>query len=271
MNHIASPVAQSSRSLQSVRMETPVMKSSRQRPARLVASHLLVRSALGLAALASAGTASAGDEVGVLNCRTPSGQSVVGVRPGETFVARVSLSSDLPLVYNSAIFRIVLTRDGVAIDDYAWAQPFETGGPTDFSLIGVDLPAVIDSETLAGPTYPKGAIDVEFANFLVTGDAGTGTVAEVELTMPAKAEPGESFFIVAVPDTFAFGFIPYPIAAGAVLTARATFSPDFDGDGIVGGSDLAIYLARWGTPDGDLNGDGLSNSEDLAILLANWD
>ena len=54
-------------------------------------------------------------------------------------------------------------------------------------------------------------------------------------------------------------------------TARATFSPDFDGDGIVGGSDLAIYLARWGTPDGDLNGDGLSNSEDLAILLANWD
>ncbi|MBI1304960.1 MAG: hypothetical protein GC172_14425 [Phycisphaera sp.] len=246
------------------------MKFDRMRSFGLVASHLCAHGAILVAALATAAPASAGDEVGVLDCRTPSGQSVVGVRPGQTFVARVSLSSDLPLVYNSAIFRLVLTREGVSIDDYAWTQPFETGGPTDFSLIGVELPSVIDSETLAGPTYPKGVIDAEFANFLIEGDAGTGTVVEVELTMPAKAQPGESFFVVAVPDTFAFGFIPYPIAAGSVLTARATFSPDFDDDGIVGGADLAIYLARWGTPEGDLTGDGQSNSEDLALLLGNW-
>jgi hypothetical protein len=255
---------------QSASMEFSIMKFDRTRSFVLAASHLFARGTILVAALAAAAPASAGDEIGVLNCRTPSGQSVVGVRPGQTFVARVSLSSDLPLVYNSAIFRLVLSRDGVSIDDYAWAQPFETGGPTDFSLIGVDLPSVIDAETLAGPTYPKGLIDAEFANFLIEGDAGTGMVAEVELTMPAKAEPGETVFIVAVPDTFALGFIPYPIAAGSVLTARVTFSPDFDGDGIIGGGDLATYLARWGTPDGDLTGDGLSNSEDLALLLANW-
>ncbi len=246
------------------------MQSDRMCSAHFVASRLLVRSVLGLAALACAGTASAGDGVGSLNCRTPSGQSVAGVRPGETFVARVSLSSDLPLVYNSAIFRLVLTRDGVSIDDYAWAQPFETGGPTDFSLIGVYLPAVIDSETLAGPTYPKGAIDVEFANFLITGDAGTGTVAEIELTMPEKASPGESFFVVAVPDTFALGFISYPIQVGAALTVRATYSPDFNADGAVGPSDLTQLLASWGTPLGDLNGDGETDGQDITALLAEW-
>lgn len=251
------------------------MKFDRMHSYGSSASQLLARgavrtAALCVGALACATTASAGEDAGVLHCRTPAGQSSVGVRPGETFVARVTLASDLPLVYNSAIFRLVLTRNGVSVDDYAWAQPFETGGPTDFSLLGVDLPAVIDADTLDGPTYPEGAIDVEFANFLVTGEAGTGMVTEVELRAPAKAQPGDSFFVVAVPDTFAFGFIPYPISTGTVLTVRVTYSPDFDGNGEVGGPDLANFLVRWGTPDGDLSGDGLTNSEDLAILLVNW-
>ena len=60
------------------------------------------------AGYASIAPASASD-AGALNCRTTSGQATIGVRPGGTFVARVSLSSDLPLVYNSAIFRLVLT------------------------------------------------------------------------------------------------------------------------------------------------------------------
>ncbi|MFM1822995.1 MAG: hypothetical protein RI967_1261 [Planctomycetota bacterium] len=217
-----------------------------------------------------AAPAFAGDAIATLHCRSSTGATTVGVRPGGTFAVRVELESELPIAYNSAVFRLVLSREGLAIGDYAWGAPFETGGATDFSLLGVELPATIDADTLAGPTYPAETVDIEFANFLVTGEAEPGAVVEVELAVPAKTAPGETFFVVAVPDTFAFGFLEIPTEAETVLTVRTTFSPDFDGDGQVNAADLAIYLGLWGSPDGDLNGDGLSNSADLAILLGNW-
>jgi len=229
-----------------------------------------VRGAASALSLACAAAASAGGDAGVLNCVSANGLPTVGARPGQGFVARVALASDLPLVYNSAIFRVEISRNGVGIEGHEWAQPFETLGPTDFSLLGVYIPSVIDSETLAGPTYPANVIDVEFANFLLAGDTGTGPVVDVELVMPAKIAPGQTFTVTAVPDTFGLGFVELPVATGSSLTVRATFSPDFNGDGFVGAPDLAIYLSLWGTPNGDLNGDGLSNSQDLAVLLAAW-
>jgi hypothetical protein len=272
VKHLASVTAQSR--TQSRSPESSIMKFDRIHSFGWNISHLFARrvfrtAAVCAAALAGAASASASD-AGALNCRTTSGQATIGVRPGGTFVARVSLSSDLPLVYNSAIFRLVLTSDGVAVNDYAWRPPFETGGPTDFSLLGVDLPAVVGAETLEGPTYPAGVNDVEFANFLITGDTGPGRVVDVELQVPPKSQPGDSFFVVAVPDTFALGFVAYPIATGSVLTVRTTYTPDLTGDGVVSGADLAFILAQWGTPDADLTGDGLTTSEDLAVLLANW-
>ena len=45
---------------------------------------------------------------------------------------------------------------------------------------------------------------------------------------------------------------------------------DTDGDGVVGGADLAYLLAKWGTADGDLNGDEVTDGQDLAVILANW-
>jgi len=47
---------------------------------------------------------------------------------------------------------------------------------------------------------------------------------------------------------------------------------DLDGDGTVGGADLAILLAAWGEPEPgpDLDGDGTVGGADLAILLAAW-
>jgi hypothetical protein len=51
---------------------------------------------------------------------------------------------------------------------------------------------------------------------------------------------------------------------------------DLDGDGSVGGADLAVLLGRWGAcPDGggcagDFNGDGMVNGYDLSLLLAYW-
>ena len=45
---------------------------------------------------------------------------------------------------------------------------------------------------------------------------------------------------------------------------------DINGDGVVGGPDLAEVLAYWGTPTGDITGDELTNGQDLALVLANW-
>ena len=47
---------------------------------------------------------------------------------------------------------------------------------------------------------------------------------------------------------------------------------DLDGDGTVGGSDLAVLLAAWGTSDPavDLDGDGTVDGQDLSLLLGVW-
>lgn len=47
---------------------------------------------------------------------------------------------------------------------------------------------------------------------------------------------------------------------------------DFDGDGHVNGTDLALVLAFWGSdsPLADCDGNGLVNGSDLAVVLANW-
>ena len=59
----------------------------------------------------------------------------------------------------------------------------------------------------------------------------------------------------------------YLLAAESICAAA-----DLDGDCVVGGADLAILLANWGTdnPLGDLNGSGEIDGADLTLLLANW-
>ena len=52
-----------------------------------------------------------------------------------------------------------------------------------------------------------------------------------------------------------------------------TCAEDFDGDGVVGGADLAQLLGTWGGCvgcDTDLDGDDFVGGADLAILLARW-
>ena len=47
---------------------------------------------------------------------------------------------------------------------------------------------------------------------------------------------------------------------------------DLDGNGLVGGGDLAILLTNWGAKGSpaDIDGDGVVNGADLASLLTNW-
>ncbi|MEY3022488.1 MAG: Dockerin type domain [Planctomycetota bacterium] len=95
-----------------------------------------------------------------------------------------------------------------------------------------------DAIPLALPTViPAGAT----ANLLMSG-----TVAEVSVESSLAAD----------------------LAAGGL---RRTTPADLNGDGVVGGADLAILLDAWGTRGpADLNGDGVVGGADLAILLDAW-
>ncbi|MBM4106837.1 MAG: hypothetical protein FJ257_11265 [Phycisphaerae bacterium] len=73
--------------------------------------------------------------------------------------------------------------------------------------------------------------------------------------------------------------IRVPLGAGlsCEIDAFARVSPcaspaDFDCDGVVGGVELAMILAAWGTKDPavDLDGDGVIGGGDLTIVLAAW-
>ncbi len=66
------------------------------------------------------------------------------------------------------------------------------------------------------------------------------------------------------------------VSGGGTGTLTLTCTPvapcpgDFDEDGAVGASDLAVMLNAWGGPDADLNGDGATDAADLAELLGAW-
>lgn len=49
-------------------------------------------------------------------------------------------------------------------------------------------------------------------------------------------------------------------------------SPDFDGSGVVDGSDLGYLLGKWGSADklADLDKNGIVADKDLKILLSKW-
>ena len=45
---------------------------------------------------------------------------------------------------------------------------------------------------------------------------------------------------------------------------------DLNGDGSIGGADLGLLIAAWGTDGGDLNGDGITNGADLGLMIAEF-
>lgn len=81
-------------------------------------------------------------------------------------------------------------------------------------------------------------------------------------------------------ETIVYGsYIPGLNTTGTLTNAIITGTPvigDFDGNGTVNSSDLAMLMAAWGTQSFkgnqfDLDGNGEVDSADLGILLANWE
>jgi hypothetical protein len=207
------------------------------------------------------------------------GSTTTTAAAGDIVPVDVSLTGG-QAAYNSALFRLVLTEEDATLVGYQWAFPFETGGVTDFSLEGLDLPVDVTDETLTGPGYPASVADVEFGNFLLSGTAEGGLMTTVFVRVPDGLAPGSSFFIVAVPDLVMNGFFPLNVQVGTLLTITiGEFRrADLDRDGVVGANDLAVVLGAFGSPgdpdkgqgNPDINDDGIVNAVDLAVLLGDW-
>jgi hypothetical protein len=67
-------------------------------------------------------------------------------------------------------------------------------------------------------------------------------------------------------------FAATPRLAAGYSHAVAYFAcpADLNLDGGVDGSDMALLLLAWGTPNGDVDCSGTTDSGDLTLLLATW-
>ena len=61
------------------------------------------------------------------------------------------------------------------------------------------------------------------------------------------------------------------VMTGTIIVRPPAIPGDFDGNGLVNGSDLGTLLGAWNQPGPtDINGDGTTNGPDLGILLGSW-
>jgi len=113
---------------------------------------------------------------------------------------------------------------------------------------------------------------------LGNGFAPNGTPAGTS-RIDALLLEGESYHLVVSQWSATATSQPFTntvVGPGTFLADGGGAPADLDGDGSVGGADLAILLAAWGgcPPKGacpaDLDGDGTVGGADLAVLLADW-
>lgn len=148
----------------------------------------------------------------------------------------------------------------------AAATPAESSCPFGIApALGGELRPLGTLSQLAGRA-PAGVWTIAVRD-AVTGDAGTLSSACIDLVTAPDCN------LNGVPDAS-------DIAGGTSADTdldgvpdECGCSADLDGDGGVGGADLAALLANWGSCSQcaqDLTGDGQVAADDLALLLSQW-
>jgi hypothetical protein len=202
-------------------------------------------------------------------------------QPSSTFFGISNVS--IP-VSNDAITAATLAQSADAVGT---AIADGLGGWTVAVLVPVDI--TVSGTALGAP------FDQVFAGAFALSGSASSSKGGIALSL--QAEANETGAVAPAPPLVAVPFaLPTILPAGSTanLLMNATFSegsvtssltttivatgvsaepnPDINGDGIVGGPDLAILLAAWDTANAaaDLNGNGLVDGPDLSILLAAW-
>ena len=177
-------------------------------------------------------------------------------------------TSSGPVLASASMLATIVTEDTTTevtvVAQASASQPSDFGGSANIS-VSTSTPNFVSSPLL---------LDLPSASTFSISTRGDVAPSFVPVTGQIRGNTLSA-------GTYAIGF-----SAGAFLGENETFeqrtidwvltivapSPaDLDGDGAVGGSDLAILLASWGTNGpADLDGSGVIGAADLTILLASW-
>jgi hypothetical protein len=191
----------------------------------------------------------------------PETYTVQGI--GKTFTINISVAEvtnlwgwEFKLFYNSAYLNCTSVGEG----------PFlKTAGDTFFYLVNM----TDNYNATHGYIHALCIL-----TYVIPGANGNGTIAIITFKSVA---PGTSVLHLTETKLKNSGgdYIPHETYDGTVIVERALKPGDFNGDGVVDGSDFYILLQAWGTtppsdPRADANGDGTVDGSDFFILLVNW-
>lgn len=169
----------------------------------------------GLAQQASADVILSVSAEGASTVLTPGGQITLAVVAGQPLSSPVT-------PFNSAIFTVECSLEGVVLMEYLWQTPFETGTALDDSSPRRNLlPLPITNALLDGPGTRPDTADFLLSNVLPTPGPGAsfqaGLLARFTIQIPDSLA-GAQFTVRARPDTFALGFDAVPAALGTGVT-----------------------------------------------------
>lgn len=158
-------------------------------------------------------------------------------------------------------------------------------------VAGDESSTVLGDVVLSGSSILEMELGDDYSQLWVTGNATLGGTLELSLAPNYTPMTGDSFEILrsdALTGTFASALmttnpgllwdVDYTADSVFVTFAGAAppgSGPDFNGDGIVDGNDLAVWKANYGLgnppppatqADGDANGDGLVDGLDLLLI-----
>jgi YVTN family beta-propeller protein len=108
----------------------------------------------------------------------------------------------------------------------------------------------------------------EWSHSLAATDAATDVTALVLPLGTGNVQPVDIAYNSVNGLIYTANRLTYSI--GVLPTLDDDCRADLDGNGSVGGSDLGVLLAAWGTAKADLTGDRQTDAADLAVLLASW-
>lgn len=220
------------------------------------------------------------------------GQNDTAVSVGESFIVRLEATAatvEQRFIVTDVIFgwdTSVLEFVGVShenshplimsnISGLPYCPPGQTTGCGDFYGLNEVIPPVDGNGLYYGYN--------QLGSVLIVGSEPI-TISDFEFKVIA---PFTSTEITIIPEmtvnypkrTVLYGsYIPGNNVLGQTTNATiegAALAGDFDGDGMVGPTDLSMLMANWGSVGFkqnpyDLDGDGTVSGSDLAILFSNW-
>ncbi len=153
------------------------------------------------------------------------------VTTGETFDLDVVLSSPTGDHHDSVVMGLLFSVSGLVLQDFAWSDPYLTGGEDDASIPPRSaLPVRFGAGTVSGSALPPESVDLFFSNLIaLPRQFASGRLLRLTLLVPALYVGSELIRITVRESTLADGLAIIPASSSAfelrVTPATGTAQP----------------------------------------------